>query len=259
VVESLVAATSLVKTVVYHKRYTPAIHHFSHKIFYIALNINAFKTPPVSRFFSINSWNLFSIFLKDYGFQTITDAKTYVMETLSSFKIDTNSVTNIVLLTLPRVLGYVFNPVSFWLCLNQDEELIAVYVEVNNTFGERHGYVCCGDLNQPISKNQIITRNKVFHVSPFCQVEGYYEFRFDMSSQKINIDINYLKKNDPIITTSIRGKRTPFLDKNLLKYFFIYPFQTLKVIFLIHYHAFLLWFKKVAYVKKPKKPEIDIT
>ncbi|MEI6188445.1 MAG: DUF1365 family protein, partial [Alphaproteobacteria bacterium] len=72
-------------------------------------------------------------------------------------------------------------------------------------------------------------------------------------------NIDYYKDHKILITTLIKGINTPLTDKNLLKNFFIYSISVIKVIFLIHYHAFWLWIKKVSYIKKPSKPKVDIT
>ena len=162
-------------------------------------------------------------------------------------------------ITMPKILGYCFNPVSFWLCFDQENNLLSVLAEVNNTFGERHAYLCFNKNFNAIKPDDILTREKVFHVSPFCKIEGEYEFRFAINKKNININIDYYKDHKILITTLIKGINTPLTDKNLLKNFFIYSISVIKVIFLIHYHAFWLWIKKVSYIKKPSKPKVDIT
>jgi DUF1365 family protein len=83
--------------------------------------------------------------------------------------------------TYPRVLGYVFKPVSFWYCHRADGSLAAVVAEVNNTFGERHCYL----LDEPgLAWGRELRARKVFHVSPFCQVEGRYRFRFMRTAER---------------------------------------------------------------------------
>lgn len=156
-------------------------------------------------------------------------------------------------------MGYVFNPVSFWLCFNLERELTAVFVEVNNTFGERHGYVCAHPAFAPIGPSDWFTSDKVFHVSPFCRTVGKYDFRFDVNAETVNININYSTEEGKTISTSIASKREPFTDKNIFKYFCRYPLMTFRIMVLIHYHALRLWLKKVPYYSKPIKPDANVT
>ena len=254
----MVADSGLLNATVYHKRYHPAVHDFSHKVLYVVLNLKDLKFIN-TRLFSINHFNFFSVFWENYGFETFQDPEVYVKNTLEKFAINPEIIDTMVLVTMPKILGYAFNPVSFWLCINKQSELIVVLVEVNNTFGERHGYLCfCKDLN-PITKDEILTKDKIFHVSPFCDVAGYYEFRFSIDSSKIDIDINYYQDEKLLIATAIKGVKRRFNDKNLSKYFLNLPVMIFKVILLIHYHALRLWIKNVPYFKKPEKPDANIS
>ncbi len=233
--------TQLLETTVFHKRHFPVEYGFAHKVIFLAFNS---KFIPKTHFFSLGKFNLFSLWLKNYKFQE---------------NVPTEDIHEVVLLTIPKVLGKGFNPVSFWCCFNQRDELLCVLVEVNNTFGETHGYLCCNESGNIIEKDQILDKPKIFHVSPFCQVRGHYDFRFEFTQKTIHIDINYYQDDKLLISTAIRGKKQPLNDKNLMKYFCLYPFMAFKVIFLIHYHALRLWLKKVPYFSKPIKPDIDIS
>jgi DUF1365 family protein len=173
--------------------------------------------------------------------------------------INTDQITNIFLLTMPKFFGYAFNPVSFFLCFNQHQQLIAVLAEVHNTFKERHTYLCHHENFTPITNLDVLHKEKKLHVSPFCQVEGYYKFRFLINAQKIKIDIDYYANDDKLISTSINGKLSVMRERTLIKYFFLNMFAPFKVIFLIHYHAFCLWCKKIPYFKKPPTPNNNIS
>ncbi len=85
----------------------------------------------------------------------------------------------VLLVAQPRVLGFLFNPVSFWLIVDQTDDLRAVIAEVNNTYGQRHSYLCAHDDLRPIRFSDTLTTKKVFYVSPFQDVSGRYDFRFD--------------------------------------------------------------------------------
>ena len=251
--------TSLLEASVFHKRHFPREHSFVHKVFFVILNLKDFESPNKKRFFSLNKFNIFSLYFGDYGFDKKIIPRDYINQTLAEFSIDPDQITNVSLITMPRFLGFVFNPISFWMCFNHKDELVAILAEVNNTFGERHGYLCFNKDLEPITKSNIITRDKIFHVSPFCQVKGSYDFSFSVENKNINIVINYKQDEKMLISTSIQGNITKFSDKNLLKCLFSYPLFTLKVILLIHYHALRLWIKKVPFFKKPQKPEVNIS
>ena len=94
-------------------------------------------------------------------------------------------------MTMPRLFGYVFNPVSFWFCRDRDGRLRAVLCEVNNTFGEHHCYLVHHDDRRPIEADAWLDGRKAFHVSPFLPVEGSYRFRFRLDAERAHVDVNY--------------------------------------------------------------------
>lgn len=255
----MIGSSNLVEMKVYHKRYRPKPYEFSHKVLYLMLKLEEDNGVVKTNLFSINRLNFFSLFWKDYGFKEFDNPTKYVRQILEDFNIKSESVSSIFLLTIPKVLGCGFNPVSFWLCFDSNNLLYAVLVEVNNTFGERHSYLCFNEDMSPISRFNTINHPKVFHVSPFCKVVGNYEFLFDINDKDIKINIDYYDGDKKLIATSIKGKQIDLADKNLIKYLLSIPLMTVKVLFLIHYHALLLWLKKIPYVKKPAKFDIDIT
>ena len=160
--------------------------------------------------------------------------------------------------TYPRVLGYTFNPVSFWYCHKSDGSLRAILVEVHNTFGERHCYL----LDAP-QYGRELKADKVFHVSPFCTLEGGYRFRF-MRSIEAGLDrtvarIDYDDSTGPLLETSVGGTLEPVSAASLRKAFWAYPAMTFGVIARIHWQALKLWRKRVPFVSKPKPPELFVT
>ena len=151
----------------------------------------------------------------------------------------------------PRVLGFTFKPVSFWYCHQRDGSLRAIVVEVNNTFGERHCYL----LDKP-SYGVELQANKVFHVSPFCPVDGNYRFRFmttpDRSRTIARID--YDDAAGPLIETSVSGALEPLNSASLRRAVWRYPAMTLGVIARIHWQALKLLAKRAPYFSKPMPP-----
>lgn len=166
--------------------------------------------------------------------------------------------------TLPRMFGYAFNPVSFWLCLKADR-LEAVLCEVNNTFGERHMYWVKKDNYEPIEKEWMVSE-KVFHVSPFLPVEGSYKFRFSFQKSQgerppqFRADIIYRDPNErPQLTTYVEGQLLPLESRSFSGLMRQYGWLTVLVVLRIHYHALRLWLKKVRYFSKPAPPEKFVT
>jgi uncharacterized protein len=163
--------------------------------------------------------------------------------------------------TNPRVLGHTFKPVSFWYCQRTDGTLRAVVVEVNNTFGERHCYLLAPP--QGIRYGQELTADKVFHVSPFCTLQGSYRFQF-MRSEKDDVRqtvarIDYDNADGTLLQTSVSGTLEPVSASSLRKALWRYPAMTLGVVARIHWQALKLWRKRVPFVSKPKPVQPFVT
>ncbi|MFT7267601.1 MAG: DUF1365 family protein [Porticoccus sp.] len=255
----MLKSSSLVKMKIFHKRHRPKEYEFSHKMLYVCLKLSATFSAIKTRFFSVQGFNFFSIFWKDYGFKKFSDPRLYITEILDKQAIDSGCIDSVYLLTIPKALGWGFNPISFWLCFDLQGALRIVLAEVNNTFKERHGYLCFNPKMKPITRLTAISHPKVLHVSPFCQVRGHYDFRFDINEANMKIDIDYFDEGERLISTAIHGEIIKFNDRNLAAYFLSLPFITFKVLFFIHFHALRLWFKKIPFRSTPKKPDIDIT
>jgi len=170
----------------------------------------------------------------------------------------------------PRVLGYTFKPVSFWYCHTSEGKLRAIVVEVNNTFGERHCYL----LNRPRYGHEL-RADKVFHVSPFCPVEGGYRFRFMLNLASTNTPhgahtaprtvartvarIDFDDAQGPLINTSVSGQLLPLTAQTIRTALWRYPAMTLGVVARIHWQAMKLWAKRIQFVRKPVPPESLVT
>lgn len=249
----------LLPSKIYHKRFSIKEYDFTHDGFFLYLDLDNLDEINNMKLFSLNRFNFFSIFYKDYGNGKFDHPKEYILNILQENKVDISKIDKIFLITMPRIFGYVFNPVSFWLCFNKKQDLVLSLAEVNNTFGERHSYICNKKNMERISSGDIIEKEKLFHVSPFFKIRGKYKFKFDISDEKIKIDINYFEENKVSLSTYIKGNIVAMRDIEFAKYIFLYPFLTLKVILLIHYHAFILWIKKIKFFTKPNKPKKDIS
>jgi len=242
---------------VMHKRIDSIINQFVYNVFYICFDIS--KINEIKNIFlSINRFNIFSFYFKDHANKDNQDINIWIKKILQQEKID-HKVKKIFLFTHPRVFGYVFNPVSFWFCLNENDQLISVLAQVNNTFKENHSYLIKNNDHSLINENQWFETNKQFYVSPFYPVEGVYKFRFIFNQKKIAIWINYYHKEKTLLTSVITSNKKELNSFNLLIAFLKIPFVTSKVIFLIHYQALKLFFKKAQYHSRPKQKTPNLT
>jgi len=162
------------------------------------------------------------------------------------------------LLAQPRVLGHVFNPVSFWLCHDEEDQLRAVIAEVTNTFGDRHSYLCAHEDLRVITKANTLQSTKVMHVSPFQPIEGGYTFRFDIDADNILIHIDYSRGNGGLIAT-LKGPRSSLSNTSILKACLRRPFGSRRVLALIHWQALKLWFKGATFRSQPVAPSEDVS
>ena len=161
------------------------------------------------------------------------------------------------LLTQPRVLGHVFNPVCFWLC-HTAAGLTCIIAEVNNTFGDRHSYLCHRDDLAPLTGADEVAARKIFHVSPFQPVEGGYRFRFEITDMLVNIRIDYGHAAGGLIAT-LTGPRKPATARGLLGAMLRRPFGSRRVLALIHWQALKLWVKGARYHTRPEPPAPEVS
>lgn len=251
--------------VVKHQRLRPAKNAFGYGVFTISIPMRARSANPnllSQNGLRDNRWGLCAFFDKDHG-QGESNSLAWIEKILAD-----NHVLHvdgeIWLQTFPRVLGYVFNPVSFWICTRADGKVQAVLAEVNNTFGERHCYLLHKDSGEMLHSGETLSSKKVFHVSPFCAVRGDYHFRFlfpqDSSSGKNTVcRIELHEDGQPLINTSISGASRPLSRANIMLALLRYPLMSLGVIFRIHWQALKLWVKGVPFHSKPKPPELEVS
>ncbi len=153
----------------------------------------------------------------------------------------------ITLLTQPRVLGHVFNPVSFWFCLDESDQPFAVVAEVTNTHGTRHSYVCHNPGFAPIGPSDRIRAQKLMHVSPFQKIEGTYTFRFHFCADRVGVWIDYGRDGGGLIAT-LTGPRRPLTNRAIMWSLLRRPFGARRALFLIHWQAIKLWAKNAPFL-----------
>lgn len=238
-------APQLCTAKVMHKRLFPKVNGFTYGVYYLAC--------PLSSLSALRLPVPFSFRMRDYGAKDGSDLQAWIDVILKQHNIEAGG--EVILVTMPRMLGYGFNPVSFWLCLDKQRQLRAMLYEVNNTFGETHSYLCAHADGRVIQPDDVLTGEKVFHVSPFLPREGAYHFRVHFSPEKkLGVWIDYYAADGKKqLLTSMVGNLQPLTRKALRQSFFRYPLLTFKVITLIHYHALRLFFKGVKYIPRPQQ------
>lgn len=234
---------------VWHRRARPTAHGFVHRGYFLRLPMRSLRRDAGA--LRRNRFGLMSFHDADHG-EGGADALAWFEGVLAREGV-CDADGEIWLHTFPRVLGYVFKPVSFWYAHRADGSLAAVLAEVNNTFGERHCYLLDGP---GLQWGEPIEARKVFHVSPFCAVSGRYRFRFVAPG---DVRIELIDDDGVLLTTGVKGRLAALTPERVRAAFFGVPLMTLSVIGLIHWHALRLAVKRVPFFRKPPEPERFVT
>lgn len=236
---------------VMHKRLFPKVNQFTYGVYYLALPLAMLDDKRLMTHLSVNRRGILSFYDKDHGAKDGSNLEVWVRGILGECGLS-EIVTGITLISMPRILGYVFNPVSFWMCHDADGQLRAVLCEVNNTFGETHSYLCAHEDHRPLSPDDWLSTEKIFHVSPFLKREGSYQFRFAQEKNKLGIWINFYDADqNKQLVTALTGSLQPLTEPALRQIFWKHPLVTLKTILLIHWQAMKLVSKGIKYIAKP--------
>ena len=241
---------------VIHKRFKPKKHFFKYKVFSLFIDLSELnELNRKLKFFSINKFNLISFYEKDHGERDGSSLINWVKLNLSINNISSENI-KIKLLCYPRILGYVFNPLSIFFIYDKNDKLISILYEVKNTFGEQHTYVFKVESDEKLIQNNC---SKKFHVSPFIEMNCNYFFRILNPVESLSVIIDQYDKEGKILFASQDGKRTDLTSKNLMNSYLKHPLMTFKIISAIHFEAFKLWIKGIKFVKKKLKIKNNIT
>lgn len=223
---------------VFHKRFIPKTHEFTYPSYFLKISLKEIHSLK-NIFFSVDGFNLFSFNRKDHGYRDGRSLEMFASEKLVSAGKPAD-FDDIIIHTMPRVLGHVFNPVSFWYII-KDEQIKTIIAEVNNTFGESHSYIL--DPQAP-------AEDKKIQVSPFNRIEGYYEFAFLSKETIEKVEIRYYKGDEQVLYASIYGTPEPWTTGNLFRLFLSNPIQNFLTLILIHFEALRLYLKKIPFYGK---------
>ncbi|MEZ7813010.1 MAG: DUF1365 family protein [Paracoccaceae bacterium] len=240
--------------VTFHSRKGGLDNSFRYGIDYVLLDPDHAKGPA---FFSLNRANFAAIYDQDHGGPpNMGRGSAWAHDVLAAH--NHPAAAQILLLAQPRILGHVFNPVSFWLCYDVEQNLTAVIAEVSNTSGDRHSYLCAKPDAAPISREDVLSAQKTFHVSPFLPVAGGYKFRFDIRSNQIGIWIDYAGPEGGLLAT-LTGKRRLLTNFSLFCAAMRRPFGSRRVLVLIYWQAMKLLFKGARFRSNPQPPAHDVS
>lgn len=237
---------------VWHTRHRPVLNSFNYPVTYIAAPLSRLNDLNNGLFFGFNRPALVSLYEKDYGSRGAGSNHQWVKEQFSKVGKGVPD-GEIVLVAMPRFLGYIFNPVCFWLCYDSRDHLKAVVTEVNNTFGETHIYLCGKESGEAILNTDQLTANKVFHVSPFFSMAGGYRFRFDIDSDALAISINYHSdEGHLLLSTRLAGPLQANSRTARAGALVHAPFISVVSILQIYWQAIKLKAKGMPWLPKPK-------
>lgn len=244
---------------VMHRRLRPVANRFVYPVFFCLLPLSALETSA-NRLFSINRFNLLSFHYADHGACDGGHPLPWIRALLAQSGLHADG--EIWLQCFPRMLGFVFNPVSFWFCHAADGALVAVLAEVSNTFGQRHRYLLAHGDGRTLAEGETLQAAKTFHVSPFLAVQGRYRFRFHSRS----VDdapfwrlarIEHADAAGDLLHTALSGQGRALDAPGVLRAALRFPLMTLLIVLRIHWQALKLWCKGAPFFHQPPSPLND--
>ena len=251
--EPLHSASALYVGPVSHARLRPQPHALTYRIFSLLLDLDELDALDRRlRLFSVGRFNLLSFYPRDRGDGSSQSLRTQVESHMRRAGLEPDGGP-IRLLTMPRVLGWSFNPLSVFFCHRRSGELSAILWEVDNTFGERHGYLIPvtdttgGEIRQTCAKS--------FYVSPFMDMNLGYAFRVRPPAETLSIVIEVSDAEGLMLTARQLGRRVELSDRALLGAFLRLPLQTLRVLGGIHWEALKIWLKGIGLRSRPSPPD----
>jgi len=243
--------SALYHGIVTHSRVAPKRHNLRYRIFSLLLDLTTLDEEAAHmRLFSRNRFNLFSFHDRDYG-DGRRNPLAWAQAQMQIAGLETTN-SRITLLTMPRLLGYAFNPISVYFCHAADGALAAILYEVNNTFGQRHSYFCPVEPGTSNVVRHSCAKN--FYVSPFMDMNLHYDFSVQPPDKTLRIRITVSDAQQTLLTAALTGRAAALDDSALLRAAITYPLLTAKVMAGIHWEALRLWLKGMRLKPRPAAP-----
>ena len=236
---------------VMHHRIRPKRHRFVYRLFTLLVDIDRLhELDRRLRLLSLDRINLFSFYNEDHGPRDGTALRPWVEAGLGKAGI-MEKPDRILLLAMPRLLGYVFNPLSIYYCYDALNRLYAIVYEVKNTFGGQHPYVIASTEWRNKSQRLRHSRDKNFYVSPFIQADANYKFNINEPNENLDVRITVYVGVKALLVAVMQGQRRPLTDRQLLIQALRNPFLPQKVTLAIHFEALKLWLKGISLQPRP--------
>ncbi|MGQ0502719.1 MAG: DUF1365 domain-containing protein [Panacagrimonas sp.] len=243
---------------VMHRRRVAPFYRFVYRVFYLLLDVDRVAGVASGlRLLSYNRFNLLAFHDRDHGRGERGGLRAWAEGVLRGAGVDLAG-GRIRLLCMPRLLGFAFNPISLWYCEHADGQLRAVIAEVRNTFGEKHSYVLASG-GAPFAYGTPLEKEKCFHVSPFFDLVGRYQFLLNEPGERLQVVINESREGIPILDASLAGQRRELSDGALAWQVLKMPAMTLKVVAGIHWEALKIWLRGARFHPKPKPPATEVS
>ena len=243
---------------VMHERHVQAHNRFIYPTAFLRLPLSRLATLRAP-LLGIERASVFSFRNRDHGARDGSPLLPWIHALLRAQGLAEVCDGEIVLQTMPRIIGFVFNPVSFWFCHDREGVLRAVLAEVNNTFGERHNYLVHHPDLRAIAAGDELRASKCFHVSPFFPVGGEYSFRFEQRGAVHAVAVDLWQGGALQLATRLSGRAEPLDGRALTKWLARQPFMTLGVVARIHWQALRLALRRVSFFRKPPPPIEETT
>ena len=240
---------------VLHRRRAPRRHRLRYRAFWLLIDLDDIDAYDKLRLFSRNRFNLISFHDADHGDGGTRPLRAYIERTLAEHAIDWDR-GRVALLCMPRILGYVFNPLSIYFCYRRDGSLAALLYEVRNTFGQMHSYLLPVVGDAPLVHQRCA---KVFYVSPFLGMDLTYDFRVAPPADKVSVVVSASDPRGPVLVASLAGDRRALSDRALTLALLTHPLLTLKVVGAIHWEALKIWWKGIRLQPRPPAPAHPVT
>lgn len=242
---------------VMHHRLAPRRHRFSYRAMTMLFDLDELATLD-RRFalFGHNRSRPVAFHDADHGPRDGSDLRAWVEGHIAAhgFAVPGGAIR---ILCLPRLFGYVFNPISVWFCHDREGNLAMTLYEVANTFGERRSYLLPADPGPDGVMRQ--SCRKAFHVSPFLSVEGGYRFRLAVPGDALSLQIRHVVNGETLLVALQTGRRVALEEGAMAGVLLRFPLMTAKVIAAIHFEALRLWLKRVPFHRHTRATTAEVT